>query len=36
VQAKNGGGLVDIAGPGTCHVRVVGSTLMNIKVRAHC
>ncbi len=37
VQAgNNGGGLVAISGGGTGNVSVVGSTLTNIAVRAHC
>jgi hypothetical protein len=35
VQAYNGG-LVAIFGDSTGHVSVVGSTLANITVRAHC
>jgi hypothetical protein len=36
VQAGNTGGLVGISYGGTGHVSVVGSTLTNITVRAHC
>jgi hypothetical protein len=37
VQASGHGGLVVISGIGsTGHVSVVGSTLTNITVRAHC
>ncbi len=36
VQAHGYGGLVGIFGSGTGNVSVVGSTLTNIKVRAHC
>jgi hypothetical protein len=36
VQAGNNGGLVDISGGGTGNLSVVGSTLANITVRAHC
>jgi hypothetical protein len=32
----NDGGLVGISDGGTGHVSVVGSTLANISVRAHC
>jgi hypothetical protein len=35
VQARNEGGLVSFYG-GAGHVSVVGSTLANITVRAHC
>ena len=36
VQAGNTGGLVGIYGGGNGNVSVVGSTLTNIVVRAHC
>jgi hypothetical protein len=36
VQANGNGGLVGISGGGTGYVSVVGSTLANIAVRAHC
>ncbi len=36
MQAGNNGGLVDIFYGGTGNVSVVGSTLTNIAVRAHC
>jgi hypothetical protein len=36
MQTKYDGGLVRIYGGGTGHVSVVGSTLTNITVRAHC
>ncbi len=36
VQAGKDGGLVGIDSGGTGHVSVVGSTLANIAVRAHC
>jgi hypothetical protein len=36
VQANGDGGLVGIFDGGTGHVSVVGSTLIGIKVRAHC
>ena len=36
MQAKGIGGLVGISDGGTGHVSVVGSTLANIMVRAHC
>jgi hypothetical protein len=36
VQADYNGGLVGISFGGTGHVSVVGSTLTNISVRAHC
>jgi hypothetical protein len=37
VQANGyGGGLVGISGDSTVDVSVVGSTLANITVRAHC
>jgi hypothetical protein len=37
MQASGSGGLMGISGIGTTgHVSVVGSTLTNITVRAHC
>jgi hypothetical protein len=36
MQANGDGGLVGISYGGTGHISVVGSTLANITVRAHC